>query len=398
MVKKNDDKPVKQRLKVLILSVGPYDISPPWNEGTKNNQIAWIKYLKGQNIEFHIISTKAYELENTKIYSIPINIKTVFKKVWFTVRLSLLARKLCKNDEVDTITFAFTNYGILIPIIMLKGIDKRKILTLASERYLKKVEIFRISLFNIPYCLKKFIFHSFDGIICVSKKLKEELKKTKLIPEDEIFFFPAMPINISEWQPFANKRELRSKYGIKENEIILLHVGHFKKNRGVDVLLKSIASLKNENIKLFLIWNGRGNKNRIINTINKLRIDEKVKIMRKIDDIREIYSISDIFIFPQITQINIIEYPLTIIEAMLMANVVIATDHPSFRELVKENTGVVIPPNDVDALTTELLKLIKNPELRKDLAIAARDSILGLYGKQKPDSLVKFYKGNKEFT
>ena len=65
-----DDKSVKQCLKVLILAVGPYDISPPWNEGTKNNQIAWINYLKGQNIEFHIISTKAYELENTKIYSI----------------------------------------------------------------------------------------------------------------------------------------------------------------------------------------------------------------------------------------------------------------------------------------------------------------------------------------
>ena len=150
MIKKSDDKSVKQRLKVLILSVGPYDISPPWNEGTKNNQIAWINYLKGQNIEFHIISTKTYELENTKIYSIPININTVFKKVWFTVRMSLLAKKLCKNDEVDTINFAFSDYGILIPIIMLRGINKRKILTLASERYLKKIEIFGISFFNIP--------------------------------------------------------------------------------------------------------------------------------------------------------------------------------------------------------------------------------------------------------
>ncbi len=76
----------------------------------------------------------------------------------------------------------------------------------------------------------------------------------------------------------------------------------------------------------------------------------------KIDLLKE----SDIFVLPT-TYVNEGQ-PISIIEAMAFGAVIITTNHRAISDLViNKQTGLLIPPNDPDALISAILFLVNNP-------------------------------------
>ncbi|MEM9704488.1 MAG: glycosyltransferase family 4 protein [Pseudomonadota bacterium] len=69
-------------------------------------------------------------------------------------------------------------------------------------------------------------------------------------------------------------------------------------------------------------------------------------------------------------------YPYTLLEAMAAASPVIATDTGGIPEIIDhEKTGLLVPPGDAKALAGACERLIKNPELARQLGDAAREKI-----------------------
>jgi len=66
--------------------------------------------------------------------------------------------------------------------------------------------------------------------------------------------------------------------------------------------------------------------------------------------------------------------PKVLIEAAAAGRAIVATDVPGCREIVKhEETGLLVPPRDVDALARALRRLIEDRPLRQALGRGARD-------------------------
>lgn len=69
--------------------------------------------------------------------------------------------------------------------------------------------------------------------------------------------------------------------------------------------------------------------------------------------------------------------PVVLMEAMVAGRSVVAGDLPSLRDLVRpEETGLLVPPGDVDALREALLRLARDPSLRARLAGAGRQHVV----------------------
>ena len=69
-----------------------------------------------------------------------------------------------------------------------------------------------------------------------------------------------------------------------------------------------------------------------------------------------------------------------IVEGMVAGIPVIATDGGGAREIVThEQTGLLIPLADVEALTASLLRLLSDPELAARLAAAGKEHALQNY-------------------
>jgi glycosyltransferase involved in cell wall biosynthesis len=66
--------------------------------------------------------------------------------------------------------------------------------------------------------------------------------------------------------------------------------------------------------------------------------------------------------------------PKVLIEAAAAGRAIVATDVPGCREIVKhEETGLLVPPRDVDALARALRRMIEDRPLRQVLGRGARD-------------------------
>lgn len=84
----------------------------------------------------------------------------------------------------------------------------------------------------------------------------------------------------------------------------------------------------------------------------------------------------------------------TIREAMALERAVVATDCGGNRELVGDGeTGLVVPPGDVNALATALIRLLDDPALRRRLGATARKRVLDHFTtEQRVDKLEAMYR------
>jgi glycosyltransferase involved in cell wall biosynthesis len=86
-------------------------------------------------------------------------------------------------------------------------------------------------------------------------------------------------------------------------------------------------------------------------------------------ELMSLYEHADIFVFP--TEADVL--PLAIMEAMASALPVVTTRVGAIAEQITDGvTGCVIPPRDVNALTECALRLVRNPQLRREMGLAAR--------------------------
>jgi glycosyltransferase involved in cell wall biosynthesis len=85
-------------------------------------------------------------------------------------------------------------------------------------------------------------------------------------------------------------------------------------------------------------------------------------------DVDELLAALDIFVLPSSAE----GLPMTILEAMAQGTPVVATSVGGTPELVGADTGVLVPPGDVDALVEALRDLLADPARADRLAAAGR--------------------------
>lgn len=123
------------------------------------------------------------------------------------------------------------------------------------------------------------------------------------------------------------KRQLREKYGLPQDEKILLHVGHMKKSRNVEALL-----WLTEEAHAVLVCSTRTVPEPELRAA--LESSPAVSVIdRYVEHIEEIYQLADIYLFP-VTQLhNCIDVPLSALEAAACGLPVIATAYGELKAL-----------------------------------------------------------------
>ena len=91
-------------------------------------------------------------------------------------------------------------------------------------------------------------------------------------------------------------------------------------------------------------------------------------------DMPAVYADSNIVCLPSTYGEGV---PKVLIEAASCARACVTTDTPGCREIVRHDVnGLLVPPNDIDALTQALQRLIENPAKRLKMGAAGRQTVL----------------------
>lgn len=150
--------------------------------------------------------------------------------------------------------------------------------------------------------------------------------------------------------------------------------------KGQEVLLKAAGLLRNEEDLRYLIVGGtlygreQDFASRLHRLAQTLNVDERVVFAGHRDDAKELMAGCDIICH---CSLEPEPFGVVVIEGMALGKPVIATLTGGPEEILEDEvTGLLVPPDDERALAGALLRLAKDPDLRRGLGSRARDAAL----------------------
>jgi len=178
---------------------------------------------------------------------------------------------------------------------------------------------------------------------------------------------------------------------VLEGDPSLLYVGHLSRLKGVDILFRAVSKLSSDlpNMKLHLV--GNGNIPSFAALSKKEGIEKYVIFHNWVNPskIPSYYKSADICIFPSRHE----GFGIVILEAMASGIPVIASDIPSFREIVSnEIDGRLFKSEDVDSLSKEIIALYQDPYLRKELTHNALEKVTKYSWEKIAEKYISLYK------
>lgn len=148
------------------------------------------------------------------------------------------------------------------------------------------------------------------------------------------------------------KRTLKAKYQVDTTKAIVLHVGPLRKWRNIDILGKVQQHEDNQVIAIASTTNPSEKE-----ACQQLKQAGCMVWQTYLENIEEVYALSDYYIFPPTYKLGSIEVPLSVMEAMSCNLQVISTKYGALPRLFTEGEGLYFADRDVDLVS--LLKRVK---------------------------------------
>jgi glycosyltransferase involved in cell wall biosynthesis len=174
-----------------------------------------------------------------------------------------------------------------------------------------------------------------------------------------------------------SKKDLRGKYLDKKfrNKQIYSFIGTPRPHKGLEELIQSAKIVKQENISLMIIGDGKDEYcNHLRNLIKQYNLENEVIWFEEqpFEKIPEFLAISDIIVVPQKNRPAAIgQVPAKIFDAMAMAKPIVATKMPEYKKILAD-CGKFVEAESPKAIADGVRWLAKNSDKAAELGKNAR--------------------------
>jgi glycosyltransferase involved in cell wall biosynthesis len=208
-----------------------------------------------------------------------------------------------------------------------------------------------------------------DKIVVVSNATRKYVLSLGATPEKIEVLHNG--VDLKRFRPLTGiKDEMRKKLGIAKDSNVVLTIRRLVYKNGIDTLIESAKKAIKKDPRLVFLIVGKGpDSEKIKEKIGQLGIQKNFRLTGFISDeeLPFYYNAADFFVLPSKSGEGL---PLVALEAMACGVPVIATDVGGISEVVKEDCGKLVPPNNPDSLAEAILEFSHNRDLsalRKDL-------------------------------
>jgi glycosyltransferase involved in cell wall biosynthesis len=145
-------------------------------------------------------------------------------------------------------------------------------------------------------------------------------------------------------------------------------------HRRLEDAIEALAQLKHKGVKVRLLLAGSGDAHPdyfrfLKDQVQKLGLQEEVTFAGKVEDgeIRDYYCACNAFVFPNEFQ----TWGLAVLEAMACGCPVLVSEGAAVHEILTDNeTAVLFPARQPEALAAKIEMLVIHPELKRGIAEA----------------------------
>lgn len=159
------------------------------------------------------------------------------------------------------------------------------------------------------------------------------------------------------------RQKERKELGIKENEILIGHVGRFNIAKNHEFLIKVFYEFqKDKNAKLVLLGVGELQQ-KIKEQVEKLGIEQKVMFLGLRQDVNRVMQAMDLFLFPSIYE----GLPLTLIESQAAGLPILASDTITDQCNITRNINFLSLEENETTWKNKMIDLIENSQRNEDI-------------------------------
>jgi len=291
-----------------------------------------------------------YQVDN-KIKRIEINCLIKNKNIFKYIKLIWNIRKLVKELKPDIVISMMTVPNIYLSIAKI-GI--KKILFIGWEQVYPGI----VKIGFIWNLLRKFLYRNLDAVIALTRENEEWLTKNTLAKK--ICIIP----NPVTYPLKEGKIDYNIEEKINKNKKLILAIGTEEYSKGLDILIESFYKIS----EIYPEWElviicGKETQVSLNEKIKSKKLENKVFIKDKTENIGSWYKIADIFVLSS----RVEGFPNVLIEAMAYGCPVISFDCPTGPRDIIENgiNGELVYKIDSDSLAMAMKKLMENEDLRK---------------------------------
>jgi phosphatidylinositol alpha-1,6-mannosyltransferase len=180
--------------------------------------------------------------------------------------------------------------------------------------------------------------------------------------------------------PARDRGQLRARYSLGSAPV-LLTAARLVPHKGQDVGLRALARLAADVPALRYVLIGEGPDGaRLRRLAQELGVAERVVFTGKVsdDELADAYATSTVYLGPSRVDggVNAEGFGISFVEAGASGVPSVAGDSGGVRSAVRDGeTGIVVPPQDVDAVTGALRRLLLDDGLRRAMGEQARRAV-----------------------
>jgi 1,2-diacylglycerol 3-alpha-glucosyltransferase len=167
----------------------------------------------------------------------------------------------------------------------------------------------------------------------------------------------------------------RREQGIAPERPVLVHVGRVAHEKNIDFLLSMLQRVRAAIPDVLLMIVGEGPARRHLERLTqKLGLESNVLFLGYLDRERELldcYRAGDVFVFASRTETQ----GLVLLESMALGVPVVSLAEMGTRDILAPARGALVARDDPEDFAANVLKLLRDPGLRKTMADDAREYV-----------------------
>ena len=153
---------------------------------------------------------------------------------------------------------------------------------------------------------------------------------------------------------------MRETLGLKETDIVCISAGDIVSRKNYNTAIEAISKIKDKRLHYLICGTGPEMDNLKNKTIN-LRIENRVHFLGFRSDIKELFKMSDIFLFSSLQE----GLPRSLMEAMAIGLPSIVSNIRGNVDLIEDGKGgFLCEPKDANQFAEAIQKMINSSELR----------------------------------
>jgi glycosyltransferase involved in cell wall biosynthesis len=250
------------------------------------------------------------------------------------------------TDTTNVLTLAST-VGLAVPVIAAEHIDPRQ-----------------HAIGSIWQVLRRLVYPRAAGVVVLTDGVRPWAEG--IVKKSAVHVIPN-PVTVS-----AMKHNGVRKQGDLGGTIAAM--GRLAPQKGFDLLIKAFGLCARKYAHWSLVILGEGEeRSRLEALIRELGLNDRVSLLGQVRDTSIVLRKADIFVLSSHYE----GFPMALVEAMACGLAVLSTDCPSGpRVIIRDGVdGVLVPPNEVDALATAMDRLMADPAERQRLGECAVEVI-----------------------